>query len=135
MKNVILYNWRKIYTECDRSSKEILKVIRYLTFKPKILTKKHRYYRISKVDWRGHSFLLHPEELFYNRVHYNDLEIVHYVGLASLRNYGEYKVRGTKTLDLLACKGKEDIININRLLYAENGKVHFLFEEDTQEKN
>jgi hypothetical protein len=134
VKNVILYNWRKIYVSCNKSSREILKVIRYLTLKPKILTKKHRYYRISKVDWSGHSFLLNPEALFSNRHKYDDLEIVHYIGLASLRNYGEYKIKGTKTLDLLACKGKEDIINNNRLLYAKNGKVYFIFEEDIKEK-
>lgn len=135
MKILIFFNWRKIYLLCDKSSIEILKVIRYLTLKPKILTKKHRYYRISKVDWRGHSFLLNPKPLFENRHKYDDLEIVHYIGLASLRNYGEYKISGKKTLDLLACLGKEDIINNNRLLYVENNQVHFIYEEAHKENN
>ena len=58
-----------------------------------------------------------------------DKEVAEYAGVASYRNYHEYKKSGDTTLDLLYLPVSEDIINNNRLLKLRGDKIHFLFEE------
>jgi hypothetical protein len=103
-----------------------------MTYKPLPYSDLDPYYKISKINWTGHSFLINPKDLFYYRYKYKDVEIVEYIGLASLRSYAEYKVMNTTTLDLLACLEKENLINNNSLLYIKNDKVHFIYEEAIQ---
>ena len=126
---MIFYNWKLIYAKSNKSSRKILQIIRYLTFKPIPTWIGDPYQAISEINWRGDSYLLHPEEMFYNRRKHEELHLAQYVGLASMRNYAEYKLFGVKTLDLLACEGKEALINQNSLLYVEDDRVHFLYEE------
>ncbi len=126
---MLLFNWKQVLRESRRSNAELLKIMTYLTFKPKIYSKYDMYYKYSTVNWSGSSFLRNPKPLFIHRKSFPDKQIVEYIGLASLRNYPEYVMQGILTLDLLACSRKEDLINNNRLLSIENGEIHFLYEE------
>jgi hypothetical protein len=128
---MILYNWARIVRESNGSGFKLLDIVRYITYKPRIKDYHDKNYYYSTVDWRGQSFLIHPERLFKNRKYFSDRHIIQYIGLAGLRNYTEYKVFKKETLDLLACKGKEDLINNNSLLHLEDENIHFLFEEAT----
>ena len=126
---MIRYNWKKILRQNNRSSNKIINTIYYLTFNPIIINTKSIYYKLSIENWVGYSFLHNPEALLKHRGLYNDVDIAEYIGLASLRSYSHYKTSGELTLDLLACDGKEDLINKNRLLYIDGNKVHFMYEE------
>lgn len=130
---MILYNFKKILRYSNKSSSEIVKIIRYLTYKPIPYSIYDRNYKYSEIDWSGNSFLCNPELLLYNRYKHSDLEIAHYVGFASLRNLAEYKITGKLTLDFLAYKGKEALIKNNSLLYIKDNQLVFLYEEAKKE--
>lgn len=91
-------------------------------------------YRYYDKDFSGHSFLINPERLLFHRYKYKDKEIADYIGLASFRNLGEYRVTGKLTLDLAHSPIGQDIINNNRLLRIDESEIHFLYEDYTQEK-
>ena len=74
---------------------------------------------------------MNPEPLFIQRNRYSDTEIAQYAGIASLRNHFDYRSKKDTTLDFLHYTGKEDIITNNRLLWVEDGRIHFKFEEVT----
>lgn len=130
---MILFNWKQVLIHSSRKVQKIIEIIDYITFKPIPFDKETNIYTYSQIDWRGDSFLLRPEPLL--RLRYGtrdyDLDIAHYIGLASLRNYSEFKTTNKLSLDLLACLGKEDIINKNSLLYIKDDVVHFKYEEAT----
>jgi len=132
---MLLFNWKKVLKESRRSNAELLKIMTYLTFRPKIYSLYDPFLEYSFKDWSGNSFLRNPEPLFINRKRFPDKQIVEYIGLASLRNYSEFVMTGKLTLDLLACAGKEDLIDNNRLLLLKDGEIHFLYEEAQKEKN
>jgi hypothetical protein len=132
---MVLFNWKTVLRHSNNSCLQIIQIFEYITFRN---TPENIYsveYLYSLVDWRGDSFLLNPKPLL--RLRYGtrdyDLDIAHYIGLASLRNYSEFKATNKLSLDLLACLGKEDIINKNRLLYIDNDVVRFKYEEAPQE--
>ena len=129
---MLIFNFKKVLKESNYSGHKFLRIIKYLTYKPK-----HPYNSFeaikASIDYSGDSFLINPKLLLRNRKDHKDLHIVEYIGLASLRNYSDYVVRGTKTLDLLACVGKEDLIKNNSLLRITDGKVYFKYEEAKKE--
>jgi hypothetical protein len=128
---MILYNWPQILRHAEKSALKIITIVDYITYKGVPNHKCDPEYKYSQIDWSGSSFLYRPEPLLRLRYGGNrfDLDIAHYIGLASLRNYSEFKTTGKLSLDLLACIGKEDIINHNSLLYIEKDEVHFKYEE------
>ena len=131
---MIFYNWKQVLHYSKKSSKEIISIIDYITYRPTPKYLGDAAVRYANVDWKGNSFLLNPIGLLRHRYsdRNSDLEIAHYIGLASLRSYPEYETVGTLSLDLLACQGKENIINNNSLLYIEDDRVHFRYEEATR---
>ncbi len=130
---MLLYNFKKVLRESNYSGHRFLELIKYLTYKPKYPRNKLELAR-AEIDWSGNNFLINPKLLLNNRCKYKDIHIVEYIGLASLRNYSDYVVTGNKTLDLLACIGKEDLIKNNRLLRISDGKVYFRYEEAQKEE-
>ena len=64
----------------------------------KLYDKIYKYYHI---DFRGSSFLLHPDVLLYNAYQYSYKDICIYVAMASARSYAEYAAHGKLSLDLL----------------------------------
>lgn len=126
---MILFNWKRIHKYSGGSVREILTIIHLLTYQLPPKNKQDPSYKYYGINFAGDSFLVNPEMLFRTRRQYEDKELAQYIGLASLRSYGEYKAFKTTTLDFLACKGKKDIIDKNRLLWLESDKVHFKYEE------
>ena len=129
---MILFNWEKIKTESKYKVGDILTILHILTYKLPPVNKNDRIYKYWQKSFHGHSFLVNPECLFIQRRRYSDSEIAQYAGIASLRNYYEYQKTKDTTLDLLYFSGKIEVINKNRLLRVENGRIHFLFEEITE---
>lgn len=136
MKNeTIFYNWKTVLRHSKKSAKDIVLIVDYITFRPIPNHVRDKEWVYSQVDWSGDSFLINPKALLRHRYGKPDsvLDIAHYIALASLRSYPEYKTVGKLSLDLLACEGKEDIINNNSLLYIKNNEVHFIYEEANKE--
>jgi hypothetical protein len=134
-RKMIIFNWKALMRHSKGSSSTIISIIDYLVYKPIPRNLDDIAWKWSQIDWKGDSFLLRPEPLL--RLRYggtrHDVEIAHYIGLASWRNYPEYQATGKLSLDLLACLGMEDIINQNSLLYIEKDEVHFKYEEAHKE--
>lgn len=131
---MILYDWKKILRHAGHSSKRILLVFETILSKSMPRNRFDPAYRYYDKDFTGRSFLLHPHYLLSHRYKYKDKEIADYIGLASFRNLGEYKATGKLTLDLAHSPIGQDIINNNRLLRIDDGEIHFLYEDYTQEK-
>ena len=127
---MILYNWKSIVKSSNGNVKDIITILRIITYK---ITPKNYYdktFRFYQKNFGGSSYLLHPEILLTKgRSQYSDREVAEYVGVASFRNYYEFKKTGDTKLDLIHCPMSQDIITRNRLLKIEDGCIHFLFEE------
>jgi hypothetical protein len=129
---MILYNWKKILKESKGKVGDIVTILYILTYrKEPPINRKDRRFKFWTKSFHGDSFLVNPEPLFIQRNRYSDTEIAQYAGIASLRNVFEYRSKKDTTLDFLHYTGKEDIITNNRLLWVENGRIHFKFEEVT----
>jgi hypothetical protein len=111
---------------------DIVTILYILTYrKEPPINRKDRRFKFWTKSFHGDSFLVNPEPLFIQRNRYSDTEIAQYAGIASLRNHFDYRSKKDTTLDFLHYTGKEDIITNNRLLWVENGRIHFIFEEVT----
>lgn len=130
---MLLYNWRKIFIISGGSSKRILLILESMLQKSLPVNKYDPIYRYYYMDFTGPSFLVNPSYLLKYRYKYKDKEIADYIGLASFRNLGEYKVSGKITLDLSHSPLGQDAINKNRLLRIEDGQIHFFYEDYTGE--
>jgi hypothetical protein len=132
---MILYNWTVILSHGSHSAKRIISIIDYITFRPIPWEQEDPAWKFQTINWSGSSFLLRPKELIRSGYSgkYSKKEMAQYVWLASLRNYPEFKITGKLSLDLLACLGKEDIINNNSLLQLVDDQVYFKFEEAPKE--
>ena len=131
---MIFYNWKKILKESNGSVSDILTILDILTFRKLPVNRKDRRFKFWQKSFHGESYLLQPEALFIQRARYSDKEIAQYAGIASLRSLFAYNSTKDTTLDLLHYNGKQDIINNNRLLWIENDRIHFKFEEITSLK-
>ena len=127
---MILYNWKKIKRESKGKVGDIVTILYILTYrKEPPINRKDRRFKFWTKSFHGDSFLVNPEPLFIQRNRYSDTEIAQYAGIASLRNHFDYRSKKDTTLDLLHYTGKEDILIKNRLLWVENDRIHFKFEE------
>jgi len=130
---MVLFNWKKIYSETKGSSSKILLIFEYITYRPLPLNKQDPFYSLAQVDWGGSSFLLNPEDLLKDHRH-TKRERAQYIGLASFRNMGEFLAYGNVKLDLSKCPIGKDTLNRNRLLTVEKDKVLFYWEEVARRK-
>ena len=92
------------------------------------------YTSIGKKSFHGTSFLVNPEPLIYPTkivFRQRDCAVCRYRIAAQSVPLQYYK---DTTLDLLHYNGKQEIINNNRLLWIEDDKIHFKFEEITSLK-
>ena len=128
---MLFYNWEKILRESKGSVSDILTVLNILTYKLPPVNRYDRKFKFWTKSFHGDSFLVNPEPLFIQRRRYSDVEIAQYAGIAALRNHFEYRSKKDTTLDFLHYTGKEEIIERNRLLWIEDGRIHFKFEEVT----
>jgi hypothetical protein len=131
---MIFYSLRKILHKAGRSSTRIL-----MAFKAHASSRlpKNRFdplYNYHQVDFSGESFMLNPHELIANSFRWKPKEVAEYIGLASFRNYSEYKLTSDKSLDLFHSPVDQDTIKQNRLLRIVGDRVHFYYEEDIERR-
>ena len=93
-----------------------------------------KIYQLSKQNFSGESFMLHPDILIFNAYKYEYTDIAQYIGLCSLRPYVDYQATGKIHLDLLSVDIDQELFNENRLLRIEDDIVHFKYEEVPKEK-
>ena len=131
---MLFYDWKKIYETCRGNTSEVLRVLKMLVEKEIPLNQYDKIYKYSHIDFRGSSFLLHPDVLLYNAYQYSYKDICIYVAMASARSYAEYAAHGKLSLDLLHLTIDPFIFLDNpRLLYVDSDQLHFLYEEAPME--
>ena len=126
---MIYFDWKKILEASNGNVADIITIMRIITFR---ITPKNYYdktFRFYEKSFHGSSFLVNAEDLLQEGRAYSDKEVAEYVGVASFRNYYEYKKTKDTTLDLIFCQVSENTINQNRLLEIRDGKIHFKYEE------
>ena len=132
---MLLYDWKKIWDYTDGNVSDCVLIFKMMT---KNLIPQNRYdrlYRFRNADFRGHSFLVHPDVLLFHSYKYTQREIAQYLALASLRSLAEYYASGVITLSLIETPINIELFEDNRLLRIENGIIHFIYEEVPQEKH
>ena len=127
---MIKYNWEKIAETSQHDASRIMLILHMLTYPRRPHNFTDPIYKYYGQSFEGLSFLLNPEQLLAERKKYTNQECAEYVGIASYRNYMEYKKTGESSLQLINLPFLEEVFNNNRLLRMENGIIHFKFEED-----
>jgi hypothetical protein len=112
---------------------EIFRIIKMIAEDELPDNKYDKIYKYSDVNFKGESFLLHPDVLIFNRYKHSYREIAQYLGLASLRSLAEYTNTGKLTLDLYAIDVDLELLLQNSLLRVEGDEIHFLYEEVNKE--
>jgi len=130
---LFLYSWNKVYDTAEGNISRCNMIMEMLIKKQIPDNKYDPIYSYSQLNFKGTSFLLHPDVLLFNSYKYSTVDISVYYALASLRSLPEYVVSQKTTLDLLHLPVALETITQNRLLILEKGNIHFLYEEVTQE--
>jgi hypothetical protein len=130
---MLLYNWNKIFETAQGSPLVVFIIFKMLVTRAIPENKYDRIYKFSNTDFSGKSFLVHPDLLLHYSYKYSYREIAQYLALAAMRPYVDYVTTGERTLDVLLCEVSPEFYEDNSLLYIDKGKIHFLYEEATQE--
>lgn len=135
---MFLYNWKKIYDAAGGRTTETIRIFEMLV-KSKIPNNRYdKIYKYRNTDFSGRSFLVHEDVLLFNSFRYSHREIAVYLSIASLRKLPHWIATKDTTLDLLHVPDEDVVLESiyeSRLLYVENRKVHFLYEEAPMEKH
>jgi hypothetical protein len=134
---MLLYDWNKIFKKANGRASTIFMIVEMLVKASIPRNKYDPLYKYYEVDFRGESFLAHPDVLIYNAFRHTRSDIAVYLAIASLRSIAEYFASGDTTISLLELPldpfnhldNPED-----SLLYVEDDRLHFLYEEVPQEK-
>ena len=130
---MLLFDWKKVFDTAGGSIYNC-NLIMEMLIKGKVPKNKYDpIYKFSSKNFRGNSFLVHPEFLLYNSYKYDQKEVCMYYALASLRSLADYYADKTTTLDALHCPVPLEDINDNRLLIIEDDTITFIYEEVTLE--
>jgi hypothetical protein len=127
---MLLFSWERIHRHSGGLPREIIRIVRMLTYKDIPWGKQDKLYNYSQLNFSGECFLVHPEKLLYNAYKYTAKDISIYIALAALRSLPDYRAYGTLTLDLL--HAPTDVIGYldkPNLLSIKDGRIHFLYEE------
>ena len=130
---MFLFDWQKVYDSAEGNVSRCNMIMEMLIYKQTPKNKYDRIYKFSRMDFSGHSFLLHPDVLLYHSYKYSTRDISIYYALASIRSLPDYMVSRKITLDLIHLPVDLESITDNRLLRIEGGNIHFLYEEVTPE--
>ena len=130
---MLLFDWKKVFDTAEGSIYNCNLIMEMLIKNSVPKNKYDRIYKFSHKNFRGKSFLLHPEFLLYNSYKYEQKEIAMYYALASLRSLSEYHATKKTTLDSLHCPVDLDDIKDNRLLIVDEQTITFIYEEVTLE--
>ena len=58
---MLFYDWKKIYETCKGNTAEIVRVLKMLVEKQMPVNHYDKIYKYYHIDFRGSSFLLHPD--------------------------------------------------------------------------
>jgi hypothetical protein len=88
-------------------------------------------FRYSQKDFSGISFMLHPDVLLYHSFKYKYREVAQYISLCALRSAADFISTQDPSLEMVLMPGlsPEKIIEDNRLLQIDEGRVYFRYEE------
>ena len=126
---MFLFNWKKIYNEAEGSSVKCLEILDMMVYKKVPYNSYDPIYKYRNKSFSGDSFLLQPEILLENGFRYAPREIAIYVALAARRKLADYLAFGEKNLSVRHAPQLNKLIEDNRLLYIQGGKIHFVYEE------
>ena len=130
---MLLFDWKKVF-DAAQGNIFTCNLIMKMLIKGEIPKNKYDpIYKFSHRNFRGESFLVHPEFLLFNSYKYTQKELAIYYALASLRSYAEYLAFEKTTLESLHCPVPLDEINDNRLLIVDDKEITFIYEEVTLE--
>lgn len=126
---MLLFSWKKIYDATNGSPKEIIRVFRMLSENRIPQNKYDKIYKYSTKNFKGQSYLVHPERLLYNGYLYTYKEMAVYIAFASFRPLADYLAIQRVTLDpFIVSQNLLQFIENNRLLEYKDGEIHFLYE-------
>lgn len=126
---MIFYDWAKVYKYSGGSSKRILSIIHTLVYPRMPRNRYDTRYKYRDIDFSGLSYLKHADYLFRKRKCWRDKDLAEYIGIASFRNFNDYKLYNKTTLHLTHCPVSQAQIEQNRLLRIENDEIHFMYED------
>ena len=130
---MLFYDWKKMFEASEGSPLALFIIFKMLVTGAVPRNKYDNIYKYAGKHFNGESFLVHPDLLLHYAYKYEYREIAQYLALASMRRYDDYAATGKTTLYLLECEVDQELFEENSLLQRLNGKVHFLYEEATQE--
>ena len=126
---MLLFDWKKIYEETNGSPKEIIRVFRMLTENRIPQNKYDKIYRYYQQNFKGESFLVHPERLLYNGYRFTYKEMAVYIAFASIRPLADYLATHKISLDpFVVSTNLLQFTDNNRLLKYEDEEIHFRYE-------
>jgi hypothetical protein len=132
---MLLYDWKKIFTVANGEPSSIFIIFEMLVKQSIPKNKYDPTYKFYEMNFTGECFLVHPDVLLYNSFRHSRRDVAIYLAFASMRSLGEYFASGDITLDLLEMPiDPFQHLDDDRLLYMEDDKLHFLYEEVPQEK-
>ena len=126
---MLFYDWEKIFNASQGKGSDMFAIVKMMYLKEIPKNKYDKLYKFSTKSFIGTSFLVHPDVLLYNAYKHSFREIAQYLALASLRPYADYAITGETTLDLELVEIPVELFYDNSLLYIEDDKLHFLYEE------
>ena len=126
---MLFYDWEKIFNASQGKGSDMFAIVKMMYLKEVPKNKYDKLYKFSTKSFIGTSFLVHPDVLLYNAYKHSFREIAQYLALASLRPYADYAITGETTLDLDLVEIPVELFNDNSLLYIEDNRLHFLYEE------
>lgn len=127
---MLLFDRAKVFSVANGKPSAMVRIYKMLTYDevPKNYNDPIFYYSLH--NFKGNSFMLHPDVLLYNSYKYSNYDIAIYFTLASLRSYAKYLVDGTITLDLKDSPiDPRDFLENQELISIKDGVLHFLYED------
>ena len=126
---MFLFNWKKIYQASGGSSAACVEILDMIYYKKVPYNKYDSLYKYRNDEFSGDSFLLQPGILLEQAFRFESKELAVYIALAARRKLADYIAFGTKTLSVRHAPKLTQLIEDNRLLYIQNGEIHFIYEE------
>lgn len=128
---MLLYNWKRMY-RCSKGNPTLcVKMFRFIHAKDYPKNKFDPFVKFVDVDFSGESFIRNPKDLYNESFRSKHRDIAIYLALASIRNLGHYLTTGDTTIsvdDSPVGNPQDKMIN-ETLIYEENGRLHFLYED------
>ena len=135
---MLLYDWKKIFRYSKGTPSEAFLIFKTHAEKPLPKNKFDPAYKYCGINFSGESFLVHPDVLLANAHKYTHRELCVYLSLASIRSLSDFAIGRETWLDMIYVDSESELIaeeiKNSSLLYVENNRLYFLYEEVPKEK-